>query len=354
MTIIITTTGISLYNFTRRKYPSPTEEQMRQSLYTDAKNASAEVNSLLQIAEPDDTIVLLYTKNLQANTCAKLVKDFFVHEGYKHIRLVELNFQDDEKQIETVGIRSFVNTLIKEIDNAQKAGQKVVINATSGLKAQVVYSTMIGMLYHVPVKYMYEGFQRVVTFNPIALDWDTSLFLSYEPFFTWLEAELRTPQQVERYLNQIPSPDQERIRELLAPPDEDNFVLLSFMGEALRKRFERQILEAENTDWPSEVKGISIDDKIVSSLLLSRHHPIKKLLQLARKIAELPYIQKIEGGFFENTTLSRIKSANDDGKIHLLWADDEKAQNLIISTTAKDKLQTLKVANKIKEIMRDL
>ena len=244
MTTILTTTGISLYLNTKRtqKTAVPTDDQMRQYLRQMPQAASSEANSLLQIAKADDSLILLHTQTADAIRCVHLLRDHFRDEGYKYIRLVPLEFQDDAKHIETTGLRNLIDTLIKEIGEAQKRKQDVVINATAGFKAMVVYSTMIGMIYHVPVKYLYEDFKSVVTFNPVALDWDTSLFLTHYSFFRWIEDELRTQKQVENYLKDYT--DAERIKTFLTSPDTDGYVYLSNMGNALYQKFLREAEEA--------------------------------------------------------------------------------------------------------------
>jgi putative CRISPR-associated protein (TIGR02619 family) len=353
MTTIITTTGISLYLNTRYEHntQTPTEDQMRQYLRVKPERASAEANSLLQIAQSGDDLVFLHTATVEAERCVRLLKEFFENRGFNHnhIHLVPLQFQEDEQHIETLGLRSLVNALIDEIERAQRNNEEVVINATAGLKLESGYSTMIGMLYQVPVKYIHEKFRRVVTFNPIALDWDTSLFLSYDWFFRWLDDQPRTQPEIVSQLKDLP--DQERIKTLLTSPDEDGEVFLSPLGEALHKRFTHEIEEAELMDWPPSANIENIDDKISSSLLKSKHHPIKNILAATRRIAELTYVREIIGGNFEPTKLSRIKQSNPDGTIHMLWADDSKAANLIIFTTAQGRPQTLKVANKIRELL---
>src|SRR5438270_9292189 len=111
MTTILTTTGISLYLNTGREYkrPSATDDQMRQYLRMKPEAASAEVNSLLQIAQLDDHLVFLRTETQEAERCANLLKEFFLNRGFKHVRVVELQFQDDEKHIETHGLRNLIN-----------------------------------------------------------------------------------------------------------------------------------------------------------------------------------------------------------------------------------------------------
>jgi putative CRISPR-associated protein (TIGR02619 family) len=352
MATILTATGISLYLNTRRKYgiEVPTEDQMRQYLRTEPGVASAEANSILQISQPDDHLVLLHTETPEAEKCADLLRDFFINNrGFKHVQLVKLQFQDDEKHIETHGLRNFVNTFIDEIEKAKRNNQDVVINATPGFKLESGYSTIIGMLYQVPVKYIHEKFKRVVTFNPIALNWDTSLFLNYSSFFQWLDGEPRSQSDVENWLKALP--DRERIRSLLTLPDENEDVFLSPLGDVFLQRFKQEAEEANEVAWPSLIEAENADDKIASSLKKITHHYPKDTLAACNKIAQLPYVRAIMPGNFENTTRSGIKKALEDGTILLLWADNEKAANLIVQTTGQGLPQTRKVAEKIREIL---
>ena len=352
MTTIITTTGISLHTNTDRNFAKkPTDDQMRQYLRMNPERASAEVNSLLQIAEPGDHLVFLHTATAEAERCAQLLKEFFENKGYNHshIRLVPLQFQEDEQHIESLGLRNLVNAVIAEIETAQRAGREVVINATPGFKLESAYSTIIGMLYHVPVRYIYEKFKRVVTLNPIAIAWDTSLFLMYDWFFRWIDEQPRTLHEVEEHLREIP--EKGAILSFLTLPDKNNEVFLSPLGEAFRKRFRQESEEAELVDWPTAAEEQDIDAKISSSILHLKHHYTANTLAACRKIAQLPWVEAIIGGHFENTTLSRIKQASEDGMIRMLWADNKKATNLSIQTTAQSSAQTLKVAMKIREIL---
>lgn len=293
MKTILTTTGISLSISAGRKYNTkePTDDQMRQHLRMEPKSASAEANSLLQIAQPDDHIVLLHTDTPEARKCADLLQDFFDNQGYKHVRLVQLEFQEDAQHIETTGLRSLVDTIILEVERAQRKQHEVVINATAGFKAQVVYSTMIGMIYHVPVKYIYEKFQRVVTFNPIALDWDTSLFLTYNKFFQWIDQKERPQGEVAERLKALP--DREKIQSLLTVPDENGDIFLSPMGEVVRQKFARETREAKEVPWPPDAQETNIQKKIANSIVKVKHDYPKNTKAICGKIAQLSYVEEI-------------------------------------------------------------
>ncbi len=272
MTTILTTTGISLYLNTKREYKTdaPTDDQMRQFLRDKPEAASAEANSLLQMAESDDNIVFLPTDTPMAEKCADLLRDFFIGvKGFKpfQIRVEKLQFRDDEEHIETQGLRNLVNTLVHEIELAEQAQEEVVINATPGFKLEIVYSTMIGMLNRVPIKYMHEKFRRVVTLNPIALDWDTSLFLAHKDFFDWLD-EAKPQKEVETRLKG--QPDRERIVSFLTAPDDKDNIFLSPLGEVLQLRFHDEAEAAEKAEWPPEVQVKNIKDKIAKSICKAR------------------------------------------------------------------------------------
>lgn len=175
------------------------------------------------------------------------------------------------------------------------------------------------------------------------------MFLSYNTFFKWLDAQPRTQSEVERYLKSLP--ERERIETLLTPPDADGEVFLSYMGEALRRKFERETQEANLALWPTPSEETNIEKKIASSLLEKKHHFSKNTLSTCYKIAAVDCVQEITGGNFENTTFSRVKHAYPDGSILLLWADGDKAVRLTVYTTAMGQPQTLKVAEKIKGIL---
>jgi putative CRISPR-associated protein (TIGR02619 family) len=350
MKTILTTTGISLYINSKKEYKTdvPIDDQMRQFLRTKPEDASAEAKSLLQMAQEDDFLVFLHTETPDAIICAQLLKEFFHHRGFKHVELVQLEFQDDEKHIETRGLRNLVNRLIDEIEKARRRGQDVIINATSGFKPEIGYSTVIGMLYQVPIKYMHERFRRLVTFNPIALDWDTNLFLNYQKFFDWLDKG-QPEREVENWLKSMA--DQERVKTFLAPADDEGNISLTPLGEALLLRFLYELEEAERVEWPPEVQVRNIKDKIAKSIVSHGHDYPKWTEETCIKLARIPYVRAIIPEHFASVTQTVIH-VRDNGGIELYWTEKGKAVRLTILTTAQGRPQTIKVANYIKEKLR--
>ena len=349
MTTILTTTGISLYLNTKRecKTNQPTDDQMLEYLHRDPTSASAEANSLLQIAQPSDTIILLHTDTPEAKQCADLIREFFLEKrGYKpyQVQVKKLQLRDDEKHIETHGLRNLVN----EIDQILRNNSDVVINATAGFKLETIYSTIIGMLHQVPIKYLHEKFRRIVTLNPVALDWDMSLFFNDSVFFEWLDKPKPQKEVEERLLNSF---ERKRIETLLNPPDDDGNISLSPLGEALQLRFMYQTDAAEKADWPPEVVVKRIEDKIASSIIRQGHDYPKWTKDICKKIAHIPYVQIIIPEHFASVSHSQIAHFYDNGCIVAYWTEGGKAARLKIQTTAQDLPQTVKVARVIQKLL---
>jgi putative CRISPR-associated protein (TIGR02619 family) len=348
MRTILTTTGISLLTNATRELKIPrssiTEEDLRHFFEkVGPKEASAETNSLLKVATPDDEIVLLYTNTPEGIRCVRQVQNYLESQGWNQLRLCQLILEQNEAQFERQGLRHLVDTLIGEITKAQQQRREVIINATGGFKAEIAYTTMVGMIFQVPVKYIYQDFQQPITFPALPVTWNIDLLLEYDHFFEWIDTEPRPQFEVEQRLKAIP--DRDRVIQLLLPPDPTGIIYLSPAGDILWQRVSQQRkLTATIADPPDS--EVPTTEKLSRSLKGKKHHFPQGTKEFAEKVANLPAVEEIISSHFENTTLSRVKGVSDDGSIRVLWADNIKAANLTIRTTAKGQTQTLKFCDR--------
>jgi putative CRISPR-associated protein (TIGR02619 family) len=346
MNTILTTTGTSLLGNASKALKKTAKELTDSDLIQFFKIAGptaacAETNSLLKIATPDNEIVLLYTTTVDGERCAKEVKRYLKSNNWSNVRLRQLPLEQNEAQFERSGLRALVNILVEEIEKAQRHQKVAIINATGGFKAEIAYTTMVGMVFQVPVKYIYQDFEKPVTFPSLPINWNIDLFLEYDWFFDWIDAECRKQSEVAQRLKGIDKKDQEKILQFLLPPDADDEVFFSPAGEILWKRLHSQRVLAESVEDPPS-STIPIEDRIATVLRCSAHHYPIGTLEFTKKVAALNPVEEIISNHFENTTLRRVKKADEDGVIKVLWADDEKAVNLIIRTTARGQAQTLR------------
>lgn len=347
MQTIITTTGTSLLTNVARDLKkaisSVTDDELRHYFEKVGPTAaSAETHSLLKIApKPDDEIVLLYTSTPEGKRCSLEVQRYLQSKNWSNLRRRELPLEYNEAEFERRGLRELVNILVEEISNAQRQQREVIINATGGFKAEIAYTTMVGMVFQVPVKYMYQQFEQLITFPSLPITWNIDLLLEYDHFFEWIDEDCRQQTEVEQRLKAIDEADRHRIEQLLLPPDSEGEVFLSPAGDILWKRVQHQKEVAEYTE-EAPPSNIDIADKIAESLKKDKHHYPKGTLSFSERVAQLLPVEEIIGGHFENTTTRRLKKIEEDGIIRVLWADNNKAVNMTIRTTARGQLQTMK------------
>jgi putative CRISPR-associated protein (TIGR02619 family) len=348
MKVIVTTTGTSLLTNTARalnkKNADVTDDELRHYFeQVGAEKASAETNSLPKIATPDDAVVMLYTATPEGERCAKQIESYLKSKDWRNLRLRKLQLEQNEAQFERKGLRNLVDTIIDEINKAQRERHEVIINATGGFKAEIAYTTMVGMIFQVPVKYIYQDFEKPITFPVLPITWNLDLLIEYDRFFGWLDEEPRTQSEVEQRLKAVSSDDRGRIQQLLSPPDSEQYIYLSPAGDILWKRL-RQVREVVVEEPPPSERKAS--EKLSTSLQDKKHHFPRGTKEFAERVAALPAVEEIIGGNFENTTLKRVKSVSDDGVIRVLWADNEKAANLTIRTTALGQAQTIQFCDR--------
>ncbi len=355
MKTVITTTGTSLLTNAvrdlKKSKETLTDEELRHRFQqVGEEKASAETNSLSKIASSDSEIILLYTATLDGSRCAKTIEQY-LHSKNQAVSSKELPLEYNEQQFESHGLRQLVNILIEEINKAQRAGKEVVINATGGFKAEIAYTTMVGMIFQVPVKYIYEGFQNPITFPSLPVTWNVDVLLEYMPFFEWIDSDCRKTTEVEQRLKSIPETDKPRIQQLLSVPDSENYIFLSPAGQILWNHVKKQ-KEVVINDPPAS--NVPTEEKISNSLRKSAHHFPSDTLRFAQKLAEITAVEEIIGGHFENTTMKRVKKCGEDGIIRVLWADNEKAANLNIRTTARGQAQTIQLCDRyIRPLLED-
>ena len=350
MRTILTTTGTSLLSNAERHFKKDkkllTDDELRHFFkQVGVEVATAETNSLLKITQSDAEVVLLHTTTPDGERCAKEVYRYLQAESWSGVRLRPLPLEQNEAQFERHGLRELVNILVDEIGKAQRQQREVTINATGGFKAEIAYTTMVGMVFQVPVKYIYQGFQQPITFPALPISWNIDLVLEYESFFEWLDTEPQKQFAVDQRLKAIPEPDRDRVMQLLLPADLKGDVFLSPAGEILWKRVGQQRELADLLEEPP-ASAVPAADKISSSLDEEKHHYPKGTLAFAQKLAELDPVEEIIGGFFEPTTMRRVKKVDDEGSIRVLWADNEKATNITIRTTARGQTQTLRFCDR--------
>ena len=140
--------------------------------------ASAESHSLFRMnLDPADTVHLLHTQTEEGKVCADALKSLISDSealGQK-VQLHEVHGLqvEDRDRFRREGIDS----LFKILDGLSKPrldrGQHDVwLNVTGGFKSVVPYVTLFGLLYRLPVVYIFERSETLITLPPAAINFD--------------------------------------------------------------------------------------------------------------------------------------------------------------------------------------
>jgi len=188
---ILNTVGTSLARNASPSGSPDVAELIRFLALTDLRKASAETNALYHLLREDDALVFLHSETPESHLCARALAEFFENRGHE-TRMVcvrDLSYREADFRL---GLRALVGTLVACIREERFKGREVLINATGGFKAEGAYATLVGLLFNVPVYYIYEAFQRIVQMPPLPIDWDYSVIAEHEDLLHSLSGEGRS------------------------------------------------------------------------------------------------------------------------------------------------------------------
>lgn len=221
---------------------NPSEQELIHYLRnSDPVKASAETNSLFRLLQEEDKILFFHSETDEGRLCAKTLQTHYSnHRNHpaECFEIKHLNYQ--EKAFKMRGLRNLVATLIENIRKEQQAGREVLFNATGGFKAEIAFATLIGLVFNIPVYYIHEAFRDIIEMPPTPVGWDFNLIAEHEEFFEWLNADLRTTEEVEKQIVNF----EKRIGHFLEGPklrmllvEEEEYTMLAPTGEVFWKAY---------------------------------------------------------------------------------------------------------------------
>ena len=154
--------------------------------------ASAELSSLLKDNElkpqSDDCIFLVHTNTLSATACAEFIKKELKKQGYLNIELKPVSDMSDVSGSDFYkkGLPNLIHTLVGLINDAQP---EFVLIPTGGYKAIIPYFVLVGILYKIPCRYIYEDSDNVIELPPLPLHADLSRWTGLEAILESLEGK---------------------------------------------------------------------------------------------------------------------------------------------------------------------
>ena len=138
------------------------------------REVCAEVNSLRALgASEEDTIVLLHTDTPDGEACAQVLGNLIEEEFSASVQLRRISGLQvtDATRFRREGIKN----LFAELDRLERESPEgMLLNGTGGFKSVVPYLTLFGLLRKVPVTYLFEYSEQLITLPaaPVTYDYE--------------------------------------------------------------------------------------------------------------------------------------------------------------------------------------
>ncbi len=147
------------------------------------QKASAELNSLFHMGvHKKDRVVFLSSDTDDGETVARCLAAVLRNNKECETKVYRIKGlqTDDRAEFEKTGVSNLSETIIEEVEG-YRYQYNIVLNATAGFKATVPYLTFIGMVFHLPIRYLFERSESIIELPPIPIDFDLERLRKLEP-----------------------------------------------------------------------------------------------------------------------------------------------------------------------------
>lgn len=246
------------------------------------QEASPEIKSLAKIGVgKGDQIVLYASETPDGILTARIVREFARQIwGCQAAMEVIVGLQvEDAGRFRSQGVVRYVQNLVKEVSNPnQRYGREIILNATAGYKSLVPYTTLVGLLFQVPVVYIFEWSSELISLPPLPLDFDQTFFKEVEPLLQRIDQESAISGDE---LKNIPAEIRDKLLPLLEPVDGQ--YTLSALGLVVYERYKAPPPLLKSTRQPA--------DKDHTRDFSQETHRSSAFEKFKQKLAECPWVE---------------------------------------------------------------
>jgi putative CRISPR-associated protein (TIGR02619 family) len=202
---------------------------------------SAEIHSLVRSnVKRGDRVFLLASDTDEGEVGARLSREYLTGRlGLDRddvlCRRVEGMQVADAERFRREGVPNYFRIVLKE---GERCGwYDVVLHPTAGYKALVPYATLLGMLFGVPVRYIFERSPELLELPPLPVEIDRARLQPILPALQRFDRETDLAEDV--FWGKTPFEDRQRLAVLVAPGAGAERVTLSEIGLLVYERLQK-------------------------------------------------------------------------------------------------------------------
>jgi CRISPR/Cas system-associated protein Csm6 len=162
------------------------------SFFESSLNSCAEKVSIAKIKKEfgDDLKIILIVSDTKISKFLgeEIFKEYFENCEIECIEGLQI---EDKEKFEKDGLHNFVE-FFKELKP-----KDTIFNITAGYKAFIPYLTIIGQLHNIPIRYIFEDSQELISIPQLPIGFDDKIADLYLPYLNnFILAKTQTPQKV--------------------------------------------------------------------------------------------------------------------------------------------------------------
>jgi putative CRISPR-associated protein (TIGR02619 family) len=310
----------------------------------------AEVNSLhlmrshARVAQ-DPRIVLIVSDTELGQQTGRVLCDLLPRFGFSTVELRTITgLTDTDPQIfRRIGLRSLAREICMSIRSY--GAEFCAINATGGYKAQIAIAVTIGQAARVPVYYKHELFNDIISFPPMPVAFDFSLWLKHSSLLAILaNVDQLSLTQLGEDAGDV-TEQSDAIQSLIDVESLDGgtYVALSPTGQIVHETFRHQFQRNRVQLLPSVVQHKQSCRMKSDEAHLKRHQDeIMRFMERIRD--ESPYVVSCHSDYFNPDLPSQPRFRMKAGKIRTMYSDGTWSAGIIVEadrSATPEQLQAL-------------
>lgn len=308
----------------------------------------AEIKSLVKLGCDKNTFnYLIITDTAPCRLCGEFLSDFISENLYSSTELIRIKglTVDSANSFLNEGLKNLGRESLNILDNLEY--QEVYFNLTGGFKATIPYLSIIAMLKGIPINYIYEDENNIITIPHLPLEYNLSKLKELKDIFINIEVN-SSINQSEMYnnLNENNKIFFEKI---------DHEYTTSFWGDIFWNKYKNDYEPDEKSLPKSQLKPYE------KNIKLSDHHGKDKLKDIAEKLFSSPYVESIiDSTFYQGerkihrviplraNDLVKHKKCSQEGVCLIMDDKSKEGTAMLAKTTGRIFWETKKIAEILK------
>jgi hypothetical protein len=281
--------------------------------------------------------------------CGEFLKEYLIRRFNSQSEIIRVKGLQVDccSTFQSEGIKGLGKVIRDELNNLK--GQEVILNLTGGFKATIPYLSLFGMLYNLPIYYIFEEKDELIEIPPVPVKYNVETIKTLIEYFIKIEVNTSIKATI---LEPVLSNENKIFFQ-----KEGNEYTTSFFGDMFWNKY-KEDLEPDEKNLP-ETK-LQPNEKAINFGSIP-HDGKKSLEKISKKLILSPYVEEVidscdyESGRKQQKVIPltseeyrKHKTIPREGVCIVIDDKSDKGYAMLVQTTGRIFWETKKIAEILK------